>query len=395
MSHYSKRKRSGKKGHQGLVSGSPKPAVEGTTDEGSEAVQLGLEYLARLQARASHSLILDPVRAEAVLSLSQKMMEYENVPLETRETWAEAFEYSVHRMSTSVADRPDQDVATLEIVTGLLNRVESAASTLEVKTLDHSVIGTLGEESLSAFSFSFFRATALIGVPAHLMVFVHLLAKAICECISVKTNDGGIRIGVQPPAKQLTNGTHRLAELIRAIRDHRNPMAAPINVPPPGWFLWRPVHSIVECIELFIIAHEYAHLLMNHGEVMFTPQQGDATSGQDEEHSADVFAQIILLADAARSDLYFAVLSPLLLFKSLALMERHSILPPPRDHPSSDERLQTLLQSLEALATFPSERKPIKDMLGVWSNVERLLDEAWSWAIQSLSADSNQVESDH
>ncbi|HXD31000.1 MAG TPA: hypothetical protein VN643_07785 [Pyrinomonadaceae bacterium] len=285
-------------------------------------------------------------------------------------------------MSTPASGRPHQDVSTLAIMTNLLRRVESATSRLEITPLEDSVIGTLGETSLNAFNASFFGATSLIAVHSHLMVFIQLLAKSVCQCISDRTPDGGLRIGVRPPAEQFLLGTQHLSELIQAIRDRRDPTSAPVHIAAPGWYLWRPVHSIVDSIELFIVGHEYAHLLMDHREPFFVATLPDKMTGQDVEHIADFFAQIVLLSDANATDLYLAVVSPLLFFKSLALMERDSILPYPKEHPASSERLAFLLESLAFLATTPAPRKILQDLLGVWSNIDGLLEEAWAVAME-------------
>jgi len=302
----------------------------------------------------------------------------------TRSLWADAWNNSLDRMSTPVAGQPDQDVATFEITTRLLKRVEDAALRLEVKPLDNSVIGTLAERSINAFNTSFFGTTSLIVVHSHLLIFIHLLAKAICLCISAKAPEGILQIGVKPPRKQLSEGTQRLSELLCAMRDHRDPAAALAYIAPVGWFLWHPVYSIVDCMELFVVAHEYAHLLMTKGEGIFSPEYLNATSPHDEEHSADLFAQVTVIADANPADIYLAVLSPLLLFKSLALMEQESILPPAEGHPASSQRLELLVQSLTLLATRPTPRTPLLDMVGVWSNVERLLEDAWAMAVENI-----------
>ena len=132
---------------------------------------------------------------------------------------------------------------------------------------------------------------------------------------------------------------------------------------------------------------------MSHGKVMFTPVDVERTSHHLEEYSADLYAHIILLTDADTvTDLYFAVLSPLVLFKFLALMERDSVLPAPAEHPLSAERLLGLLDGLKVLSTYPSERQPLKQMLGVWSNLEPLLEKAWSPALIRLG-DSDVVDS--
>jgi hypothetical protein len=340
---------------------------------------LGIDYLSSRQASAPHSLILEENIASILGSVARQTLE-SVAPSQTGEVWTEAWDKVLTEMSTPALGRPYQDVSTLAIVTGLLRRVEAAAVKLQITPLEQSVIGTLGEASLNAFNASFFGATSLIVVHSHLMVFIHLLAKSLCQCIAVRTPDGGLRVGVRPSPEQFSLGTRRLAELIRAIRDHRDPNAAPFHMVPRGWFLWRPVHSIVESIELFIIGHEYAHLLADHGKPFFV--QMSEMSAKDVEHGADFFAQVVLLTDAKPTDLYLSVVSPLLFFKSLGLMERDSILPNVKDHPASTDRLEFLLECLAFLSKNPVPRKVLGDLIGVWSNIDSLLNEAWAAALK-------------
>ena len=345
---------------------------------------MGIDYLSSRQASALHSLILEEHIASALAPLARQTLE-SGSPSQTREVWTEAWDKVLTEMSTPALGRPYQDVSTLGIVTGLLRRVEVAAVKLQITPLEQSVIGTLGEASLNAFNASFFGATSLIVVQSHLMILIHLLAKSLCQCIAVRTPDGGLRVGVRPSAEQFLLGTQRLAELIRAIRDHRDPSAAPFHMVPPGWFLWRPVHSIVESIELFIIGHEYAHLLADHGKPFFV--QMTEMSATDVEHGADLFAQVVLLTDANPTDLYLSAVSPLLFFKALGLMERDSILPKAKDHPASAARLEFLLECLAFLSTTPVPRKVLSDLIGVWSNIDGLINEAWA-AARELSLEA-------
>src|SRR5207237_1406081 len=102
-------------------------------------------------------------------------------------------------------DLPHQDQLTHEVVSDLLQRIETACAKLRIATLSGTVVGTLNDTSINAFNASFFGAASLIVIHTHTIVFVWLLVKCVLPAIATTTpgSETTLNLGMQPMPEQL------------------------------------------------------------------------------------------------------------------------------------------------------------------------------------------------
>jgi len=333
----------------------------------AQSLSVGRAWLSAQQAKSPHTLAVARLHRDALQNVLKSVPKPSD-PVDA--AWLQAFERTARRLAEPSADLPHQDSAMFGILSGMVAEVETVAVALGFPRLPATVIGTLDENSLNAFNASFFGTTSVIVVQRRMMLFVHLLMKAVCLC-TIVLEPKKLVLGRRPEAEQFAEGIGRLRELASAIRTDGGIGSIPPNLSPPGWPLMPAAAQLLHSIELFIVAHEYGHLLMARGVRLFDPESNAPTL--DEEHEADFFALLVVLKTVDPKNPVLHALAPLVFFRMLQLMENASLLPTPRNHPSSAERFEFLLQILTLLL---SKGQP-KQVLKLWKIWSPSLEAAW------------------
>lgn len=360
-----KKKRSYRKGKSGASEG------------GTSGSSIGLDYLASRQSKVNL-----PISPFAKILGSEIKRMISDVPNGSDHDWMRAWVDAIDRMADAVPGLPLQDAGTHGIVTRLLRRVDKSCSKLGINPLEETVVGTLGEKGVNAFNASFFGTTSLIVIHEETLIFVLLLAKCLIPMFTVASPSEGISFGAAPPETQFAEAVQRFRELITAMKEHRSPRRAPRYIPPPSWPLHPVVWILIRNIELFVLAHEYGHLIIDRNDGAFLPGSLQPTSPVDSEYVADMFAYLVLVADSDEKTFVFACFAPMMLFKFLTLLESNGYLPEPEGHPLSEKRLENLLAVFELLAGNTDPKKKLKELMFVWKSIERQIDLAWISAVE-------------
>jgi hypothetical protein len=285
--------------------------------------------------------------------------------------------------SAPVPGLPQQESGSHALLSRLLARIETAYTRMGASPLPETVVGTLGTSDWNAFSAHFEQATALVVVHGPALVFYHLLAKAIAQAVVTITEEGGAALGELPPRDQALLAARRLAELARALSEARDPAAAPSYVPPGDWPFWRFANLLCEGIELFVVAHEYAHLMEAHGRpgvFVVPPAQGEHLESMRAELAADAAALLSLIALPDHEAPELTLLGPMVLMIFLDLMTEEGLLPAPVEHPSAAERLNLLRVALRSYPGNRSAKALLRNIVGVSQTVETTLRSVWSLA---------------
>lgn len=349
----------------------------------SESIRIGREFLSSRQASLTPLPRLSATRFDVLLREATASIK----PDEATQTWMQIWVNAVEQAEKPVPGLPHQDHASYQLVSRLLRRVEAACARLGINPLSDAVVGTLQADGVNAFNASFFGSTSLIVLHHRSLIFVWLLVKCILPVIACPAN-AGVVIGQPSPQEYYEPAITRMRELALAMRVHRDPSCAPVYIQPPGWIFEHLAQLFARCIELFIVAHEYGHLIVERGDGSFPVPSVEEPSTHHEEYVADFFAYLIVLCDADEQSPAPWALSPLIFFKFLSLLERDGVVPSPIDHPSGADRLATLVAMFDQLSSNTQPPAGARGLLFVWNRVNDLLDHGWSLATQEAMATS-------
>lgn len=336
----------------------------------SLSMRVGLRELER-QQRHYLSRYLD-----VALRFAEEMERRSEVAQGEETKWHLAAALAARKLGTSHPDAPNQDVASYEILQRLVERINKACLRAGWEPLSGPVVGTLARPDVNAFCAAFFGSTALIVLHSSVLVFAQLLAKCVVPAICARTSEHSVVLGGDPDEKQFRRAACRLAQLISAIQSQKGPSSAPPYTPAPTWLFWSIVQCFVESIEMFVVAHEYGHLMVSHGKHPF----GDGEiSPKSEELCADFFAMSVAILDQHIAHPEIRVIAPLVMFKVFSLMERDGVVVAPTSHPLNSQRLHFLRDEvLEGLAD--QEQPWLARILKVNASVEARIEKVWAAA---------------
>jgi hypothetical protein len=156
----------------------------------------------------------------------------------------------------------------------------------------------------------------------------------------------------------------------------------PKLTPPPDEIAQITRILILNAIEWFSIGHEYGHHVMKHGLSECSEATGDPF---DEEHEADIFAQAISMALAARQEVPNVYASfgagAVIILGMLELIRRtkavletgNDQVAPSRSHPPYADRVAVLAGMDEHLP--PQQRQAAADMR---ASFQQIIEKIWS-----------------
>jgi hypothetical protein len=208
------------------------------------------------------------------------------------------------------------------------------------------VIGTIDAMDPNAFAETLFESTALIGVHGASLVFNTLFATAIVPTIFTPT-DGGLRLERPEFGPPVRDAYARLAALAHALVVDENLRAAPPYLPPRSWPYWPAVAGSLDALLFFIVAHEYAHLMVAHKRIVLPASVSTGHPSEFvEELAADAFALHVAFLDTSRRAARWELrlLMPSLFFAFFGLLERDGYRRSPAEHPPSAQRLVQLVE---------------------------------------------------
>ncbi|XXY13605.1 hypothetical protein WME88_35665 [Sorangium sp. So ce216] len=341
----------------------------------SEPISIGREYLSSRQAALPLPTRLNATKFNTLLRTATASIKLDD----TTRAWMKLWVDVIAQAENPVSGLPYQDNASYEIVSRLLQRVETACVRLKINPLSAAVVGTLQAEGVNAFSASFFGTTSLVVLHHRSLIFVWLLVKCVVPIVACPSTDG-VLLGKRSPPEHYDPAIERMRELISAMRVQRDPAHAPVYFQPPDWAFAHLAQLCARCVELFIVAHEYGHLVVERGDGSFDVPPAAEPSPLHDEYVADCFGYLIVLRDADEKSPAPWALAPLVFFKVLSLMERDGVVPPPVDHPSGADRLSSLVTMFEHLSSNIELQTGARGLLFVWNSVSSLLDDGWALA---------------
>lgn len=195
-------------------------------------------------------------------------------------------------------------------------------------------------QCLDVNGYDIFNATSInlfgemsIAIQSGIFYYAHILSRSIEISLQFA------RKKMELPRWQKWWAKNKYAAVAESmiVNDHKRALSKIILVPEDD--------SLLFGIEMFIIAHEYAHLMFKeydiddfHFEEYFSPDLISLIKN-DEEIAADAFAVIVVSQHFFNNmELTMFQYGPLFLFKNLALFSSLKLQPEPKSHPRHNDR---------------------------------------------------------
>ena len=270
-------------------------------------------------------------------------------------------------------ERPHQ----YSILRDLQDEVEHAAATMELDIPARMLVGTLPTRLLEPLMLLVpGTEDVVVVVDGGLLTYAHQLAKAVAQALPFTTDDSGEVVlqssaGPWPASGQIPErAALRFNELMFAVIAG-NAGGAPPYLPEPRYE--GLAAELCDCMELFVVAREYARLVeRDHLRASTEPRLASGETFQalrwtsEQEIRADGLGLALTLAAAAeRGDsLSWAFFGVDLLLSSFAVLERSlPILTRPAGAPVL----------AETSAAHDSRRQLARDVLRQWQGGERVV----------------------
>jgi hypothetical protein len=347
----------------------------GRAAEVSENV--GSRWLAGLQRRA-----IDPALTEAAAAVLPALRQHLRAIAGVNEESEALVNEVLGELAEGFAS-PEDEHRRNERLDALSDLVGKAAGGLGVTPLDDVTVGVLHTRTVDAFSATLFGEANIIGVHIPLMIFAYLIAKATATFALVDSPFDSDGAEPRIPEKEYRLGLRWLTQLVHSVAVDNDPIGIHPYAPPPTWPFWPVVVAWTDGIEIFILAHEYAHLLHARDSIEELRRLG--LLGRDEslddlvtsELAADRFAlKVTWQVKESAAHAYQAAFGPLTFLWFLARLETEAGRPlRGPNHPGAADRLA------HAEKMFPSSEDA-----AIWGVMKRRLDAAWSIAARASRA---------
>ncbi|MFT3770907.1 MAG: hypothetical protein QM820_36270 [Minicystis sp.] len=349
-------------------------------------ITIGQQELHKLQSKSYEPSIND-ANGRARRIVEQLIMATPG-PADVDRALLEAVSAVAAEKGVGVGGLPYQDKASHDMLTAFVAQIEASCHRARLEPLPATVIGTIHDASMNAFAASFFGSTAVVGVHIGAFIFSHLLAKAVAALISRRDKNGYVRIGSHPGDPQFLPASKRLAELAVAFALDGNVGTAPPYICKDKALI-NVAGALRNGFEFFLVAHEYGHLMIDHGRLpAFEDTQAAGLSHeQGLELGADLFAMGAALWAESAARMVPLVLSPMVLMKFLSMLEKDGIRQEPTTHPPSALRLEAMRMFLRPLGSDNDSRQWIAGILRVSEKIDRLLEKAWTRNLDAVKAE--------
>lgn len=282
------------------------------------------------------------------------------------------------------------DPGGLIILTNLIRRVEDACKTLSIPTKSGVAFGVMQTAGLIAQQERVLATEAsIIQVTWPLITFCDLISKLVANTVP-HTPDTGGNTKYSFSRSRIFD---RLMENPWLVREWFDVMTfyAVEGTPPPS--LGRAPDGpalmtralLLDAMEAFVIAHEYGHHVLNHGESQIS---SEPRQRWDDEYEADLFARFLsphMVAGKDEPAIYLAsgagaasILGALNLWARIqaTLKTGNDVIPQGADHPPIAERMSNLdIHDKEAFGeqseNFIELRRSIVDLFEiVWEVIK-------------------------
>jgi hypothetical protein len=263
-------------------------------------------------------------------------------------------EYKQALKNTSEGSMFD-DLHARQVLERLLKEIEGACIKHGIPIRGGAVIGTMRQPGFLVGQFTVLEtASSIIDATIPFLAFCNLVTKLLAQTLPI-SSDGRTAVVSHSPAEV----RKRLEESPGLTTAWKQLFAgSAISLLPPSDFsnvfdIATTVTRImlIRAVELFVIAHEYGHHVMEHGQVDSSEPEKTAF---EQEHEADLFARAASIAIGAAEEppngfAMFGVGAVVILGaldlvrRATALIETGDERPKPREHhPSYPERIEAL-----------------------------------------------------
>lgn len=285
---------------------------------------------------------------------------------------------------------PHQDLGTKALIDRLTARIESAAADGGMPALSPTS-GVLWSSEFNAEARAFFGAAPTIIVHQRVFTGSYLLISALAPLFACPVPRSGGRFVLGRQAGLLSRHLARrhLRQLIEAWTIKNDVGKAPQRLLGMGRYATFSM-TMIDSLEIFIVAHEYGHLLIDAQREALSARYPNAPQfiwSEDPELAADNFAARIVFSDAAKRGIPFplAFLPPLIFFYFMELLETQGLVPPPKHHPSSQARSSEVVRVLlEGLVNTPQMKDTVARAAGLWRSIRHLIGQEVGRIVQKV-----------
>ncbi len=202
-------------------------------------------------------------RASNLFSSSLNVAGQESEPLRSHYD-----EVKQHLLSIQVPTAADNPVG-YSILHSVVRDVEQAIIRLGYKVPEEVTFGTLPTGQINGMACAVPAGGLIVALDDGLFTFLHSLAKTVATFYKATMNSNGLEISLVESDLAhavITNeeGNLRWLETLVAAFVYKWPNVAPLR--PITDDRQHLVHLLVNSVEIFIVAHEFGHLLLGHYE---------------------------------------------------------------------------------------------------------------------------------
>jgi hypothetical protein len=290
-----------------------------------------------------------------------------------RKNFLEPYQAVTNDLSYSHPSQTDQ---SFDFVLKPMSRaIENSAQELKFKIPENTKIGTVFTRQVNACAIKIPSGGSLVVVNQGTFMFIHLFAKIIASLFPVVKNSGGQTVfstkieDIEKEIEANKEANERFVEILFCYLVLGDPYRAQqyFQLGPPKLI----ADSLRNVAELFIIAHEYSHLILKHNEEsnLTSFLMGDVEAKQYErsknnEFQADMLGLWLTIhaQPGTQKDFKGAYVGLDFFFSTIDLIEKILGLEANETHPSAKARRAFLRMEISMGAGLMKQFIPIRDI---------------------------------